>query len=109
MQNNIPPELKEVFEEIYYGIVGTYPDSYDLETMQQAYNLALSERWVDVKTPPENEDDVLICREDGFEDWTSIGNYVEGKFYNVWDWNCECSPTAWMPLPKRSTPPQTKD
>lgn len=36
--------LKERFEAIYYGIVGTYPDSYDLETMHQAYNLALSEK-----------------------------------------------------------------
>lgn len=35
--------LKERFEAIYYGIVGTYPDIYDLETMQSAYNLALSE------------------------------------------------------------------
>lgn len=55
--------------------------------------------WYDIeKVLPGSEDDILIARKDGFEDWVSLGNYINKEFFNVWDLETSCYPTHWKPI-----------
>lgn len=99
--------LKERFDALLkeWGFDENYPTGigYITAAMQQAYNLALSERWVDVKDRlPEFQSPVIVYTINGYtqtaffeEDsnsWVGIGNFRAPKV------------THWQPLP---TPPQT--
>ncbi len=100
--------LKERFEAIL-----NEPANYNtraetiLQVMEQAYNLALSERWVDVKDRlPEKDGRYLAYVKAG------SGLYEQGVHALIFDTHnlfgraTHKHVTNWMPLP---TPPQTKD
>lgn len=96
--------LKERFEQHANNLVPAFMIPVVVSAMQTAYNLALSERWVDVRDRlPDNGRDVLVADEES--DIVCIAWY--SSFEECFNRQVAAmNITHWTEIP---TPPQTKD